>query len=200
MKSKTWRSRENRCEMSETTISRRCLMGTSSLSLMGLLTALGLSRVPRKAFGAERRSGRSYDLRSYMQRMRDASDEERRQIQMERMAQRQREALEAFKDKLGCSDDEWAVVGVKLEAVYYLVHPKRGLDGLINTRVEQKTNELRESVRNEKAAAADIRAKLTSLRAAKEKTHQKLALAQKDLRELLTLRQEAILVLNELLA
>ncbi len=46
------------------------------------------------------------------------------------------------------------------------------------------------------ASPDQIRAKLTALRAAKEGARQKLAAAQKELREVLTLKQEARLVLG----
>jgi len=44
-----------------------------------------------------------------------------------------------------------------------------------------------------------INVKLTALRAAKEKARQELAAAQQSLRQLMTIRQEAVLVLNSLL-
>ncbi len=44
-----------------------------------------------------------------------------------------------------------------------------------------------------------IKARLGALRSAKEKAQQELATAQHSLRQLMTLRQEAVLVLNGLL-
>jgi flagellar motility protein MotE (MotC chaperone) len=64
--------------------------------------------------------------------------------------------------------------------------------------VQQKSAELRELLRNKEAAADHIKAALTALRAAKEKARQELAAAQQNLRRILTLRQEALLVLNGL--
>jgi len=49
------------------------------------------------------------------------------------------------------------------------------------------------------AAADQIKAKLTALRAAQSGAAQELAKARQSLRQLLTLRQEAVLVLNGLL-
>ena len=55
---------------------------------------------------------------------------------------------------------------------------------------------LREVLDKDDASPDQIRAKLTALRAAKESARQKLAAAQKSLREVLTLKQEAALVLG----
>ena len=54
---------------------------------------------------------------------------------------------------------------------------------------------LREVLEKDDTSPDEIRAKLTALRAAKESARQKLAAAQKDLRDVLTLKQEAQLVL-----
>ena len=53
---------------------------------------------------------------------------------------------------------------------------------------------LREILEKDDATPDQIAAKLTALRAAKESARQKLAAAQKDLREVLTRKQEAWLV------
>lgn len=58
---------------------------------------------------------------------------------------------------------------------------------------------LREVLEKDDASPEQIRAKLTALRAAKENARQKLAAAQKGLREVLTLKQEAQLVVFGLL-
>jgi uncharacterized protein YPO0396 len=46
---------------------------------------------------------------------------------------------------------------------------------------------------------AQIKAKLTSLRAAKERAAQELSRARQNLRQIMSVRQEALLVLNGLL-
>ena len=63
------------------------------------------------------------------------------------------------------------------------------------TAVEKAGEALRTTLENEAATPDDIKAKLTALRTAREKTRQELAKAQKELRQILTLRQEAQLVL-----
>ena len=55
---------------------------------------------------------------------------------------------------------------------------------------------LREVLDKDDPSPDQIRAKLTALRAAKESARQELAAAQKNLREVLTLKQEAALVLG----
>jgi hypothetical protein len=102
---------------------------------------------------------------------------------------------------LGCSDAEWKVIGPRVEAVYNLVHPlPQGRDGASSgSDVNQRKQELREVLDDKWTAVDQIKATLTVLRAAEERANQKLAAAQKSLRELLTVRQEATLVLNSLL-
>ncbi len=59
--------------------------------------------------------------------------------------------------------------------------------------------ELREVLGDKDAKADEIKAKLTALRAAKEQSRQELVKARENLRQIMTLRQEAVLVLNGLL-
>jgi len=67
------------------------------------------------------------------------------------------------------------------------------------TEAEQKSRDLREVLRSEGAAADQIKVRLAELRAAKQKEAQELVKARQELRQLMTLRQEAELVLNGLL-
>ena len=62
--------------------------------------------------------------------------------------------------------------------------------------VEKATQELQEMLRSESAKPEQIKEKLTGLRSAKEKAMKELATAQKDLKQKLTVKQEAILVLS----
>src|SRR5207237_3860536 len=61
--------------------------------------------------------------------------------------------------------------------------------------VEKAQRELRQTLDNKEANAEQINSKLTALREAKEKAKTTLASAQKDLKEILTQRQEAVLVM-----
>ena len=67
------------------------------------------------------------------------------------------------------------------------------------TEVEKIQEELQTTLENTASTPDQIKQQLTKLRAAKEKAKQELAKAQQDLRQVLTLRQEATLVLMGLL-
>ncbi len=67
------------------------------------------------------------------------------------------------------------------------------------TAVDKATESLQTTLENSAATSDEIRTKLTALRTAREKATQELATAQQDLRQVLTLRQEAQLVLMGLL-
>ena len=60
--------------------------------------------------------------------------------------------------------------------------------------VAKAAAELRTVTENKEAAAADVKAKLDAYRAARAKAKEELAAAQKELTELLTPKQEAVLV------
>ncbi len=63
------------------------------------------------------------------------------------------------------------------------------------TAVEKAGEQLRTTLENQSASPEQIKKELTALRAAREKAKQDLAAAQQELRQILTLRQEAQLVL-----
>lgn len=67
------------------------------------------------------------------------------------------------------------------------------------TEVEKASEQLQTTLENTAATSEQIKAQLTTLRAAKEKTKQELAVAQQELRKVVTVRQEAQLVLMGLL-
>ena len=62
--------------------------------------------------------------------------------------------------------------------------------------VEKTTQELQKLLADETAKPEQIKVKLTALRTAKEKAQKDLAIAQKELKQNLTVKQEAILVLS----
>jgi len=110
--------------------------------------------------------------------------------------------IEDFKDRLGVSDKEWEVIKPRVEKVYNPMHPQPQMGSgneRSKTEVQQRSNELRELLRNDGTAVDQIKAKLTALRAAKQKAAQELAAAKQDVRQLMTLPQEAELVLSGLL-
>jgi hypothetical protein len=65
--------------------------------------------------------------------------------------------------------------------------------------VEQRKGELREVLDKNGTEINEIKSKLTALRMARDKADQELAKARQSLRQLMTLRQEAELVLSGLL-
>jgi len=191
----------------ETTISRRVVVGSSGLAILGVVSGAAFGR---EGAGEGSRREMSPDVRERMEqsrafaeRMRNAgSPEEQAKIMAERRAQDRTRTVEGYKEQLGVSDPEWAVIKPRLEAVYDLVHPAVQFgraDSRPMTPVDQAKSELRELLGNQDAAPEQIKAGLTALRLANEKARQELAKARQDLRQLMTVRQEATLVLSGLL-
>lgn len=181
---------------------------------MGLLVLLSGSALGREeGTEAQRRrseSGLPRQVRERMEqstafaeRMRNAgSMEERMQIMEEQRAWERKRAVEDLKEQLGVSEQEWTVIQPRIQAVYDLVHPPlrmRPGSAQPTNDVERKRRDLQELLRDEKAPADEIKAGLTALRAAKERATQELSRVRQSLRQLMTLRQEAVLVLNGLL-
>ena len=147
-----------------------------------------------------------------------AGGQQRRRFDPEQMRQAM---LERMKESLGATDEEWKVLGPKVEKVQTLsrqVGGGGGMGGLFGGRgrrattrpegaeetrqlsaVEKAVEELRATLENEQAQPEEIKKKLTALREAREKAKQELDKAQEALREIVTLRQEAQLVLMGLL-
>ncbi len=141
----------------------------------------------------------------------------------ERMAEMFRERL---RESLGASDEEWAVIGPRLENVTALRQQTRGGQGMRMlfgrgrgaqgefggrgpdrdddpqeepSKVEKAAGELQEALSQDSAPADQVQQKLTAYRAAREEALQELDKAQQELREVLTVRQEAQLVLMGIL-
>jgi hypothetical protein len=127
----------------------------------------------------------------------------------QRMAERMRESL-------GATEDEWKVLGPRIEKVQQLMRQSRGV-GFVRGRrpgegrraegapereqseVEKKAEALRSLLDDEASGAEAITAALDALRKAREKAQEDLAAARKELREVVTARQEARLVLMGIL-
>lgn len=123
----------------------------------------------------------------------------------QQMEQRQKEAL-------GVTDDEWKVLQPKIEKVRTLAMQARagvfmggrggrgggqgGGDAAATSDAEKKAQALNTALENKDTKPEEIAAKLKELRAARKKAAEELAKAQAELRELLTPRQEAYLVLR----
>ena len=132
----------------------------------------------------------------------------------QRSAQRMQESLEA-------SDEEWKILSPRLEKVQTLLRDSRGgamrgrmmgrfgrrggmaaregLPAREQTDVQRKGEAVRTLLEDSEAKPAEINSALAGLRKAREKSRQELAAARKELRDVVTLRQEARLVLMGLL-
>jgi len=74
-----------------------------------------------------------------------------------------------------------------------------GQENRTPSEVEKAAEALNTTLENQSASADEIKQRLTALRAAREKAKTELAKAQQDLRQILTLRQEALLVSSGML-
>ena len=136
-----------------------------------------------------------------------------RRFDPERMRERM---LDRIKEVLDPTDEEWKVLQPRVGKVQTLswqarvrgmrmFFGRRGRrpEGAEPTRemsaVEKTVQELGTVLENEQAKPEEIKRKLTALREAREKAKQELAAAQKELREISSVRQEAQLVLMGLL-
>jgi hypothetical protein len=191
--------------------SRRLALSSSGLALLGVLSGSALSQtenqegnVKRPAAQSPRESQKGAEKsKALMERLQNAgSGEERRQAMNELMASERQMAIEGLRNQLRVSDQEWAVVKPRLQVVYDLVRPAfpgAGRNEPPKTELEQRSRELREVLQGDNPAVDQIKAKLTAFRAAKEKSNQQLAAARQALRQIMNLRQEAVLVVNGLL-
>ena len=188
-------------------VSRRVAVTTAGAAILGVVSATafgpeGAGEGRRREISSDMRE-RMEQSRAFAERMRNAgSPEEQARIMAERRAQDRARTVEGYKGQLGVSDEEWPVIKPRLEAVYDLVHPAAQFgraDSRATTPVDQKKSELRELLGNKDAAPEQIKAGLTALRLANEKARQELARARQELRQLMTVRQEATLVLSGLL-
>ena len=133
--------------------------------------------------------------------------------QMKKMFERE---MERIKKKLGATDDEWAIIQPRLKKVMEMARSVSGAGGMMpmmfgavdpgsqdgetpKDPAQLAAEELQKTLDKDAPTTAEIKAKLTALRGAREKNKQKLAAAQEELRDVLTLKQEAILVMMGLL-
>jgi hypothetical protein len=131
-----------------------------------------------------------------------------------------------LREQLGATEQEWKVLGPRVMTVAQLRRDASGFGrgGMFGgfgrgrggpqggrpggrrdaperelTEVEKASEQLRTLLDDTSAKPEDIKKQLTVLRASKEKARQKLAAAQQELRKVVTMRQEALLVLMGML-
>jgi len=126
--------------------------------------------------------------------------------------------MERLRTQLGASEEEWKVLGPKVENLMQAQQEVRagirgipgggfggGRGGFVGanpspaTEVEEAAVALREAARDPDVPARDTSLALKDYRAARAKARQRMADAERELKELLTQRQEAILLMNGLL-
>lgn len=131
----------------------------------------------------------------------------------------QERMMNMMQERMGASDEEWTVIQPRLSKVMELNRDTSGRGGMFrmfgrgrrgrdqqrpdaeaeSSAVQKASAELQETLEKEAPSAAEIKAKLTALRGAREQAKQDLVKAQQQLREVLTLKQEAQLVVMGLL-
>jgi len=129
-------------------------------------------------------------------------------------AAKDQKKADGMKQELGATDDEWTVLSPKLQKVLSLQRdikdggrggPKGGPKGADGEAPEptsdlaKATQALATLLANKDASAGDLKAAIQALRDARAKAKTALDQAQKELKELLTVRQEAILLQKGLL-
>jgi hypothetical protein len=126
------------------------------------------------------------------------------------LSQIRQNVLDQLKTAMGCSDEEWAVILPKLEKVeaasIEVGAPANGLgpgvklaalsgaSGGRQPDVAQCQSQLRSTLQNPNATEAEVKLRIESLREARARAREKLAQARKELADVLTLRQEAVLI------
>jgi hypothetical protein len=127
-------------------------------------------------------------------------------------AQFREQMMTRMKERMGASDDEWKVIQPKIEKVMTVQRETRGGfggfgggggdrrrgggggDNQPTTESGKASADLRTALENKDTPAEEIAKKLAAYREARDKGRAQLAAAQKELKEILTQRQEAALV------
>lgn len=125
----------------------------------------------------------------------------------------QERMMNMMKERMGASDEEWTIIQPRLQEVMEIQRNAMGGGmramfgrgrGDQNTEtptepVEVASKELQDTLEKESPTTAEIKAKLAALRGAREKNKQKLVTAQQKLKEVLSVKQEAMLVMMGML-
>jgi uncharacterized protein (UPF0147 family) len=151
--------------------------------------------------------------RQIMDNMRNGVQPDPEQVQ-KIVSEVRKQAQTQLKDALGATDEEWQVLGPKVEKVQTLTLQSRGVGmalgrlgpggfnaggGTEQTEVQKKLQALQTLLKNKDASPENIRAALKDYREAKAKAKAELEKARAELKELVTVRQEALLITMDLL-
>lgn len=126
---------------------------------------------------------------------------------------------EKMRDMVGATPEEWTVLQPRIEKVQTLQReqttssfrgyallmggsdrsrsrtPRSGDPNAQPSLLEQKTKDLQTSVENKETSPEELKMRLAAIRDAKARAKADLARNQEELRQLLTVRQEAVLVM-----
>lgn len=196
-------------------LARKTILCAVAVSIVGLfLVGQSLSQPQRGQRG--QRGGAQGTQRPQMQGG---------QFDPDRMRQMMNQRM---KEMFGATDQEWKILGPRVTKVQELSRQvggggrggmmmfggmggrrggqqggrpggRQGATGREQTAVEKASEQLRTLLENTSASPEQIKNQLTVLRAAREKAKQQLAVAQKELRQIITLRQEAQCVMMGIL-
>lgn len=129
-------------------------------------------------------------------------------------AQFRQRMMDRVKEQLGATDEEWKALEPKVQKVMDAQRDARagggfrgrggrggqgGADNQPQSDVAKASQDLRTAIENKDTPADELKAKIAALREARQKARANLEAAQKDLKELLTARQEAVLISNGML-
>ena len=129
-------------------------------------------------------------------------------------------SLLVVKQVIGASDQEWPVLRPRVERVLGLLReanagrdlratktkdakkdakrgdppPDAGAAPQATSPVEERSRDLLQAVGDQQVPVGEVRARIAAIRQARAKARADLAKAQEELRELLTVRQEAVLI------
>lgn len=166
------------------------------LAVMGLAMAVSIG-FAQQGPGGNRERGERGDRQNQPRRQRMDPEQMRQQ------------RLERVKEQLKPSDDEWQVLSPALEKVFtaqqnantwggFMMRDRQGQDNQQESDLQRATRELREAVRDN-ANDETIGTKLKAFRDARDKAQTQLTDARNELRELVTAKQEAVLVVSGIL-
>jgi hypothetical protein len=200
-------------------LAKKTILGVIAVSIVGLLLASQTLSQPQQGQRGQRgqRAGAQGQGRQRGQMPGGGQFDPERMRQM--MSQRMQEMF-------GATDEEWKILGPRVTKVQELSRQvggggfrggmmfgmrgrgggpggrfggRQGAPGRELTEVEKTTEGLQTLLENTSATPEQIKNQLTALRAAREKTKQQLAVAQKELRQIITVRQEAQCVMMGIL-